>query len=269
MRRAAGGAAALALVLGACDSATTDGQHRAATPSASPTRSELPQGADAVTLDPADFSTTVDNRFFPLVPRTQWRYRETGEEGTFDVVVTVTSRTTRLANGVEARVVRDTVRRHGEVVEDTFDWYAQDAGGTVWYLGEDTVELADGKASREGSFEAGKDGAQAGVIMPADPRLGDTYRQEYLAGEAEDRGAVLAVARVVEVPAGHYDEALLTEDTTPLEPRVSEYKLYAPGVGLVLTLGVSGGASREALLGVRRVSAAKAREEGTRPLGQG
>jgi hypothetical protein len=281
MRGAVCGVVALAAVVAGCSSHATDrsdstadspadasGTAGASTTTGTTGGADLPQGDEEVALDPADFTTTVDNRWFPLRPRTQWLYREAGVEGAFDVLVTVTSETVRLANGVEARVVRDTVKHAGEVVEDTFDWYAQDSNGTVWYLGEDTIELEDGHASHEGSFEAGKDGAQAGVIMPADPQLGDVYRQEYLAGEAEDNGAVLATARMADVPAGHYDDLVLTEDTTPLEPRVSEYKLYAPGVGLVLTLGVSGGASREALLDVRQVSAAEARAAGTTPLGQ-
>ncbi len=266
MRGAVSGLAVVLLTLTACTSGASD---EPAAPSAPPaSRSALPQGGEKVSLDPSEFSTTGDNPFFPLRPRTQWHYRETGDEGTYDVLVTVTTVTERLADGVKARVVRDTVRQGGEIVEDTFDWYAEDRHGNVWYLGEDTVELADGRASHEGSFEAGKDGAQAGVIMPGDPQPGDVYRQEHLAGEAEDVGAVLATSKMVDVPAGHFEGALLTEDTSTLEPGVSEYKLYAPGVGLVLTLGVSGGASREELLEVRRVSAAEAREEGTRPLGR-
>ena len=267
-------ATAVVLAGGACSpnrSDTTDapkGSPSARRPSGG--TGDLPQGGERVRLDPDDFTTDVDNRFFPLVPRTQWRYRETGDEGSFDVVVTVTDQTRTVASGVEARVVRDTVSQGGEVVEDTFDWYAQDSDGTVWYLGEDTAELEGGIiTSREGSFEAGKGGAQAGVIMPSDPRFGDVYRQEYLAGEAEDNGAVLATARMADVPAGHYDGLLLTEDTSRLEPRVSELKLYAPGVGLVLTLGISGGASRAALLDVRRVSPGQAHAAGVRPLGRG
>ena len=140
-------------------------------------------------------------------------------------------------------MVRDTVSEDGLLVEDTFDWYAQDADGNVWYLGEETAEFEDGQlASREGSFEAGVDGALPGVVMPADPTAGLEYRQEYYAGEAEDNGAVLATGQQVEVPQGHFDDALLTADTNALEPEVLEYKLYAPDVGLVLTLDVSGGA---------------------------
>ena len=123
------------------------------------------------------------------------------------MVVTATSVTHKIANGVTARVVRDTVTLDGEIIEDTLDWYAQDADGTVWYLGEDTAEFEDGKiTTREGSFEAGVDGAQAGVIMPASPEVGMAYRQEYYEGEAEDNGEVLALGQQASVPAGKYDE---------------------------------------------------------------
>ena len=175
----------------------------------------------------------------------------------------------RIANGVTARVVRDTVTRDGSVVEDTFDWYAQDGRGNVWYLGEDTAELEDGEiVTREGSFEAGVDGAMAGVLMPADPTAGMRYRQEYYAGEAEDNGEVLALGQMADVPAGHFEDALLIADTVALEPEVLEYKLYAPGVGPVLTLGISGGVGREALVAHGRVSTRIAQLAGETPLGR-
>ena len=124
------------------------------------------------------------------------------------VDVTVTSETKEIANGITARVVRDTVRSGGEIVEDTFDWYAQDAAGAIWYLGEDTAEFEDGEiVSREGSFEAGVDGALPGIAVPADPSRGWRYRQEYSAGEAEDNGAVLSVEELVEVPYGRFERA--------------------------------------------------------------
>ena len=154
------------------------------------------------------------------------------------------------------------------MVEDTFDWYAQDEDGNVWYLGEKTAEFENGKvSSREGSFEAGVDGAMAGVAMPGKPQPGLAYRQEYYKGEAEDNGEVLSVEEMADVPAGHFDKALLTKDTITIEPDVLEYKLYAPGVGNVLTFGVSGGAGREELIKTSKVSAAVAKAAGTRPLG--
>jgi len=224
----------------------------------------LPQGGQARALDPKDFSTTIDNPYLPLVPGTQSTFREVAGDGsTATVVVTVTSTTRKIANGVTARVVRDTVSEDGEITEDTFDWYAQDAEGNVWYLGEDTAEYDEGKVSSEGSFEAGVDGAMAGVVMPAHPRPGLAYRQEYYRGEAEDNGEVLSSHEMVDVAYGHFTSALLTKDTSAIEPGVLEYKLYAKGVGQVLTLDVAGGSGREELLSVKKVPAGTA----TGPLG--
>jgi hypothetical protein len=214
----------------------------------------LPRGSEPVTLDPADFTTRIDNPFWPMRPGSRWVYRETAPDGTRQrVVVTVTRRTRLIANGVTARVVHDVVTEGGEPVEVTDDWYAQDRAGNVWYLGEDTKEYEDGRVvSTAGSFEAGVDGAQAGVVMPARPRVGLRYRQEYLAGQAEDRAEVFSLSEQVEVPFGHFRRVLATRELNPLEPRVLEYKLYARGVGPVLALGISGGDDREELVSFRR-----------------
>jgi len=226
----------------------------------------LPQGDEKVEIDPDEFTTEIDNRFWPMTPGTRWTYRETDPEGeTLDVVVIVTTETKQLANGVNARVVRDTVTQEGEIIEDTFDWYAQDSAGNVWYLGEDTAEFEDGEmVSDSGSWEAGVDGALPGIIIPADPAPGMSYRQEYYEGEAEDNGEVLSVDEMVDVTVGHFDDVLLTKDTTPLEPDVLEYKLYAPGVGPVLILGISGGGGQETLVLMDQAPDGA----GTGPLGQ-
>jgi hypothetical protein len=130
--------------------------------------------------------------------------------------------------------VRDVVTdADGEVVEDTHDWFAQDRDGNVWYLGEDTTSYEDGTPSTEGSWEAGVDGAEAGLVMPAEPRVGDGFQQEHLDGVAEDRARVLDVAASWRTPFGTWDDLLETEDTTPLEPDVVERKYYARGIGLV------------------------------------
>src|SRR5688572_12958193 len=144
----------------------------------------LPQGGEPVTLDPSQFTTRIDNPYWPMRPGTRWISRETAPDGTRQkVVVRVTHRTKLIANGVTARVVRDTVTERGALVEDTRDWYAQDAAGNVWYLGERTKEYDHGRlVGTEGSFEAGVDGAQAGVVVPADPVPGMQYRQEFYAG---------------------------------------------------------------------------------------
>jgi hypothetical protein len=248
--RSLASAAIAALAVSGCgsdDSAGGSSGEASATPAAG---SDLPQGSEPVELDPAEFTTEIDNRYWPMTPGNRWVYRETDTEGGVQrVVVTVTDQTKRIANGVEARVVHDVVSEDGERVEVTDDWYAQDTEGNIWYLGEDTKEYENGEVvTRAGSFEAGVDGAQPGVIMPAEPEVGMTYRQEYYAGEAEDEGEILSTGEQAEVAAGHYEDVLVTKDTNPLEPKVLEYKHYAPGVGPVLAVGVSGGLGLEELV---------------------
>jgi hypothetical protein len=213
----------------------------------------LPTGSEPVTLDPGDFTTEITNPYWPMAPGDRWVYRETdGKGGEQRVVVTVTDETKTIA-GIEARVVHDVVSEDGQLVEDTFDWYAQDAEGNIWYLGEDTKEFEDGKVTTTaGSWEHGVDGAQAGIAVPANPEPGLEYRQEYYAGEAEDAATVLSVDEWVEVPAGSYREVLMTKDYTPLQPEILEHKLYAKGVGPVLVLAISGGSDREELLSSSR-----------------
>jgi hypothetical protein len=218
--------------------------------------SRLPQGSEPVNLDPAHFTTRIDNRFWPMRPGSRWVYRETDSEGArARGVVTVTHRTKRVANGIRARVVHDVVREDGELAEVTDDYYAQDRSGNVWYLGEATTAYANGKPkSTEGSWEAGVDGAQPGVIMPARPRAGMRYRQEYYKGHAEDRARVMSLRQMVEVPFGFFrrGRVLMTAEINPLEPRVLEYKFYARGVGPVLAVSVSGESDREELVRFRR-----------------
>ncbi|HEU4912213.1 MAG TPA: hypothetical protein VFV76_09960 [Actinomycetes bacterium] len=273
---ALGGAAVALLAAAGCGGGgdATDADGVSAANAGATTRpagtQQLPQGSDPVDLDPATFTTEIDNRYWPMKPGTRWTYQEVDEEGkTLRVVVTATSETKKIANGVTALVVRDTVTEDGQLIEDTFDWYAQDADGNVWYLGEDTAEFEDGKVTtRGGSFEAGVDGALPGIIMPADPQPGMAYRQEYYQGEAEDNGEVLSLEEMAEVPFGQFDDMLLTKDTITIEPDVLEYKLYAPDVGPVLTFGVSGGAGREELVDLQTVDAQAAKAAGTAPLGQ-
>ena len=263
LRHAALSAAAVVVLFAACGG---DENETGASATA-----EFPQGSEPVELDPATFTADIDNRYWPMEPGTRWTYREIDEEGKeVIVVVTVSTETKKLANGITARVVRDTVTEDGEPVEDTIDWYAQDSDGNVWYMGEETAEFEEGKVkTRAGSWEAGVDGALPGIMVPANPVDDMKYRQEYYAGEAEDNGEVLSVGEQVEVPAGHYTDALLTKDTNALEPKVLEFKLYAPGVGPVLALGVSGGGGREELVKMEQVDMDAARAAGTTPLGKG
>jgi hypothetical protein len=221
----------------------------------------LPRGAEPVELDPAAFTTRITNPYLPINPGSRWVYRETDPQGTRQrVVVTVTRRTRRIANGVAARVVRDVATQRGTPVEVTEDWYAQDGAGNVWYLGEATTEYEHGRpVSTSGSWEAGVNGAQPGIAMPAHPRRGLRYRQEHLRGQAEDRARVVSVREQAEVPAGHFRRVLMTRDTTPLEPTVVEFKFYARGVGQVLAVTVSGGSDREELVRVSRAASARTR----------
>lgn len=214
----------------------------------------LPRGDEAVDLDPADFTVDITNRWWPMAPGDRWVYQETdGEGGVARVEVSVLGETYTVASGIEARVVRDVVSQDGVVVEDTLDWYAQDAEGNVWYLGEQTAEYENGQVvSTEGSWEAGVDGAQPGIAVPAEPRPGVAYRQEYLADEAEDAAVVLSTDEQVQTTTGTYTGVLMTRETTPLEPDVAELKFYAPGVGQVLTVQISGGSGREDLVETTR-----------------
>ena len=265
-------ALAILLLAGACNSKSNENASgdQAQGGTGSSIQANLPQGGEPVNLDPKNFTTKIDNSYWPMVPGTRWTYRETDQEGAEQRVrVTVSNQTKKIANGITARVVRDTLTEDGEIIEDTFDWYAQDEKGNIWYLGEDTAEFENGKLkTKAGSFEAGVDGALPGIIMPANPQDGMHYRQEYYKGEAEDNGEVLSTQEMAEVPNGRYDHALLTKDTTPIEPNVLEYKLYAKGVGPVLTLGVSGGpGSREELIKFEKVSEKDAQKAGAPPLG--
>jgi hypothetical protein len=204
---------------------------------------DLPQGGEAVQLEPGDFTTEIDNPWWPMKPGSHWAYREGDQRDD----VTVTPRTKRIL-GIDARVVHDIATEDGKVVEDTYDWYAQDEDGNVWYLGEDTKEYDDGTVSTEGSWQAGVDGAQPGVVLPGHPKVGQAYRQEHYAGHADDRGKVLGLDGRAGVPYGAFHGLLTTEETTPLEPRLVERKYYAENVGPVLAVTVKGGSDREELV---------------------
>jgi hypothetical protein len=212
----------------------------------------LPRGSEPVNLRPADFTTKIDNPYWPMSPGSKWVYSETDSQGNNeDVVVEVTDKTKKIANGIEARVVIDTASENGVPLEVTEDWYAQDKHGNIWYLGEDSTKYENGvPVDRAGSFEAGVGGAQAGIALPAKPKPGMSYRQEYLKGEAEDQGAVITVGEEqVEVPFGFFDKGvLMTRDTSAIEPRVQELKFYAPGVGPLLSMHTDGPGGRAALV---------------------
>jgi hypothetical protein len=225
----------------------------------------LPQGGDAMSIDPSKFSVDITNPYWPMTPGVRWSFVERELDGSEATGVTiVTNQTKVIANGVTVRVVRDTLTHDGQVIEDTVDYYAQDEAGNIWYFGEETAEFDNGAVTTTaGSFEAGVGGALGGIAVPAAPTPGMAYRQEFLRGEAEDNGEVLSTDELATVPAGAYRHVLLTKDTTPLEPDLLEYKLYAKGVGPVLVLTASGGSTRTELVSVDTAPP----DAGTGPLG--
>ena len=199
-------------------------------------------------IHPANFVKEITNPYFPLQPGTTFTYRS---EDDAIVIVQVTNRTKKII-GVDCVVVRDTKFVDGEVEEDTLDYFAQDKEGNVWYFGESTAEYVSGQpVSTAGSWIAGKDGAKPGIIMPASPTIGKTYRQEFLLGEAEDIARIEERGVRVKVPYGTFDNALKTFDFTPLEPEVKENKYYVRGVGLVLTIDRVTG-EREELVSIEK-----------------
>ena len=164
-----------------------------------------------------------------------FHYRTETAEGLETALVEVTS-DTKLIQGVVATVVHDRVWLNGSLIEDTLDWYAQDTDGTVWYFGEDSKQIDhDVVVGTEGSWEAGVNGAQAGIVMLAEPKVGMRYLQELSPGVAEDVARIQSLSRSAQVPYGDFENCLVTLESTPLDKKVREYKFYARGVGLVLT----------------------------------
>ena len=182
-------------------------------------------------VNPSDFIDEIDNKYFTLTPGKKMIY-EAKIEGKTERTEVYVMNETRMVYGVETRVVWDRVWLDGELIEDTKDWYAQNKNGDVWYFGEDTKELIDGKiVTTKGSWEAGVDGAKPGIIMKGNPVIGDSYRQEYYAGIVEDSGKIVALNESVSVPFGSFTGCVKTFDWTPIEPGITENKYYCPGMG--------------------------------------
>ena len=201
-------------------------------------------------FEPEDFVAEVTNPYFPLTPGVTYTYVGATAEGTETIVVEVLHQKKRIL-GVDATVVRDRVFVDDELVEDTFDWYAQDEDGNVWYLGEDSKEYENGVVvSTAGSWEAGVNGADAGINMLADPDKGDSYAQENAPGVAEDQARVVSRSESVTVPYGSFSGMLQTLEWTPLEPGNRGFKYYATGVGLVLETSKRNGGERVELVSV-------------------
>jgi hypothetical protein len=201
----------------------------------------LPSSPGDAVIRPGDFTATVDNPWFPLAPGTTLTYKGTkdGKPTTEKMVVTGAITT---IDGVPCATVHDDLYEAGRLEERTTDWYTQDRQSNVWYFGEATAELdAKGRVtSTEGSWQAGKGGARPGIFMPARPAVGQSFRQEYLKGHAEDHFQVLRLGAPVHVPAVSSDQALLTKEWTPVEPGVIDHKYYVRGIGTVLEQSAAG-----------------------------
>ena len=204
---------------------------------------------------PSDFSARVDNPWFPLESGSVYVYRGVKDGQSSRDVLTVTHRT-KLIDGVPCVVVEDRLYVKGHLHERTTDWYTQDKQGNVWYFGETTAVLDEqGRVtSTEGTWQAGRNGAVPGIYMPAHPTVGQSGRQEYYKGHAEDHFQVLSLNSGVRVAHVSSKHALLTKEWTPLEPGVLDHKLYLQGIGTVLEQAVKGGNERNALVSFRRGS---------------
>jgi hypothetical protein len=195
----------------------------------------------AANLNPNDFVNSVTNKFFPLVPGTTFHY-EGQKDGIAATNDTTVLRTTKTILGVKCTAVQDVAHEEGKLVEKTFDWYAQDKAGNVWYFGEDsTAYLPDGTTSKEGSWQAGVNGAEQGIIMEAAPKVGDKYQQENAPGVAQDMAQVMSLDKSLCVPYGCFDDLLLTRESTPLAKGDVEQKYYAPNVGFIYGQALRGG----------------------------
>jgi hypothetical protein len=218
------------------------------------TQSATSAAAPPAAPSPSNFVSRVDNPWFPLHPGVTLRYNGEKDGARQTDVMTVTHKAKTIL-GIKAVVVHDRVFfRGGGVAEDTLDWYAQDKHRNVWYLGEATKEL-DRRGhvkSREGAWEAGARGARAGIVMPGHPKIGETHRMEFEAGNAEDYFRVKSLHASVTVPAVSSRRALRTTEWTPLEPGVRDAKYYVRGIGSVLELTVKGGNERFELVSVER-----------------
>jgi hypothetical protein len=202
-------------------------------------------------IDPANFVSIIDNPYYPLIPGTTFFYQNaTGFD--FERNEVYVTNETKTILGVVTTIVLDRVwNETGDLVEETYDWYAQDKDGNVWYFGEDTKEYKNGVVvSTKGYWEAGKNGSKPGIIMKADLEIGDSWWEKYALGIAIDRAKVLSLNESATVPYGSFENCLKTQDWTPLEPRFYENKYFYPGVGEILEVVVKGGSGRIELINI-------------------
>jgi hypothetical protein len=213
----------------------------------------VPRAVQTAAANPKDFVQRIANRWFPLTAGMVLVYRGVKDGEPARDVVRVTGKT-KLVDGVRCAVVDDRLYLAGRLAERTADWFAQDRRGNVWYFGESTAELDESGhvKSTEGSWQTGVNGARAGIVMPAHPRRGQSFRQEYYKGQAEDHFRVLSLSASVHVPYLSSKHALLTKEWTPLEPDVIDHKLYIRGIGLVEEKTIKGGDEHLSLVSVGR-----------------
>ena len=201
-------------------------------------------------INPADFVPQVDNKYLTLTPGKKFVFEKKTGEGVERIEVIV-SKETRQVMGVTTTVVWDRVWLNDQLIEDTKDWYAQDKEGNVWYFGEEVDNYEDGKLKdHQGAWEAGVDGALPGIIMKADPQVGDSYKQEYYKGQAEDMADIVALDQKVSVPYGKFEDCLQTRDWSQIDKSVNEFKYYCPEVGFVVLEKTIDGSERLELLRV-------------------
>jgi hypothetical protein len=253
----------LSLAIGMCENVSDPGQQSSCKQQAQTNYSDAlktcgVQGADRQSLcqklggqaydpviDPANFTTNINNPYSPLVPGTTYIYQVQSDQGMERDTIAVTHNT-KVIDGVTCIEVHDVVSLNGVATEDTLDYFAQDLAGNVWYFGENSEEMSNGRViSVEGSWMAGVDGAKPGILMEAHPKVGDVYREEFFMGTAEDWSRVLALRQTVTVPAGTFTNCLKTEDASTLEPGMPEDKFYAPGVGFVKSIDLDTGFATE------------------------
>jgi hypothetical protein len=257
-KRAAASAIAVGLIAAfaaACGSSGGSSPSSASAALRSPSVSELApvHGPYHPSIDPANFVRTIDNRYFPLIPGTTFLYKGVHENGkTRQTDRETVTHATKQILGVTCTVINDVVSEHGRPIEKTFDWYAQDKAGNVWYMGEDTRELVHGKfVKANDSWQGGVNGAEPGIIMPGHPRPGDAYRQEYYPGHALDQARVLGQGGPQTVPYGSFKHTLLTVETSPkIDPGVAERKYYVAGVGDIREHTVSGNREQIRLISI-------------------
>jgi hypothetical protein len=218
----------------AAKTTTTDAAGGTSTPTTTTTQTTAASTANYhPKIDPSAFTSKVTNEYLPFRVGDHRVFKGTRDGAPITSTFTVTDKT-RTVMGVDCVVVKDVVTSNQSLVEKTTDWYAQDSKGNVWYFGENTAEYENGVViSTDGTWEAGVDHAQPGIVMETNPKVGDHYRQEFRPGVAEDTARVLDTNASIKTPAGPYDHLIITFDKNPLDPSKKERKWYAAGIGFV------------------------------------